>query len=50
MQRHMIPGFIINGYNLKNIWYADDTVPIVHTERKLQELKKESMKKGLNIN
>lgn len=43
---------IIGGYNL-NIRYADDTVWIAGTRRKLQDLLqnivKESEKKGLNI-
>ncbi|MGX9987587.1 reverse transcriptase domain-containing protein [Soonwooa purpurea] len=49
-----LPGFIIGGHNLNNIRYADDTVLIADTEKKLQELlqkvAKESAGKGLSIN
>lgn len=48
----VLPGFIIVSHNLK-IRYADDTVVIADTEKKLQELLqkeiKENEKKGLNI-
>ncbi len=50
----ILPGFIIGGHNLNNIRYADDTVLIADTEKKLQNLlqkvAKESEKKGLSIN
>lgn len=46
--------YIIGSHNLHNIRYADDTVLIADTQRKLlellQKIVKESEKKGLNIN
>ena len=49
-----IPGFNINGVNLNNLRYADDTVLIAESQKQLQRLLdtvvKESEKMGLSLN
>ena len=47
-------GFVIGGFNMNNIRYADDTTLIADTPQKLQKIvnivKEESERKGLSIN
>ena len=49
-----MPGIKVGGYNMNNIRYADDTVPIADNEKELQEMLdtvvRESEKKGLSLN
>ena len=51
---HDLPGFIVGGYNLNNLRYADDTVLIADSQEKLQALLdrvvEASKEKGLTLN
>ena len=47
-------GITVGGYNVNNLWYADDTVLIADSEEKLQDIimkvTKESENKGFQLN